>query len=53
MGKHGNDIEREKPALEGKAAEEFIERWNAITTAIKIAAGEAKARKEGNSHGGK
>lgn len=53
MGKRGTEVKREKPALEGKAAEEFIERWNAITTAIKIAAGEAKARKEGNSHGGK
>lgn len=53
MGKHGNDIEREKLALEEKAAEEFIKRWNAITKAIKTAAGAAEAGKEGNSHGEK
>lgn len=48
MGKRGTEVKREKPALEGKAAEEFIERWNAITTAIKNAAGKRKEKKEAN-----
>lgn len=53
MGKHGNDIERAEPIYTGEKAEQFAERWNAVTTSIKNAAGAAKARKEGNSHGGK
>lgn len=31
MGKHGTEIEREKPLFEGQSAEEFIKRWNAVT----------------------
>lgn len=50
MGK--KEIERERPLFEGQSAEEFIERWNAITKAIKMAAGVDEAGKEGNSHGG-
>ena len=53
MGKHGKEIEREKPVFEGKAAEKFTERWNAVTKAIKIAAGALGDGKEGNSCGGK
>ncbi len=53
MGKRGTEVKREKPALEGKAAEEFIKRWNAVTKAIKMAVGADEAGKEGNSHGGK
>lgn len=37
MGKHGTEIEREKPLFEGQSAEEFIKRWNAVTKAIKCA----------------
>ena len=36
MGKHGTEVERERPAFEGQSAEEFIKRWNAITKAIKM-----------------
>ena len=32
------DGERQKPTFEGKSAEEFIKRWNAITKAIKMRA---------------
>ena len=32
------DVEREKPLFEGKSAEEFIKRWNAVTKAIKMRA---------------
>ena len=39
MGKHGTEIERERPIFEGQSAEEFIKRWNAITQAIKMNAG--------------
>ena len=39
MGKHGTEIERERPIFEGQSAEEFIKRWNAITKAIKMSAG--------------
>ena len=49
MGK--KEIERERPLFEGQSAEEFIKRWNAITKAIKMAAGAGEAGKEGNSHG--
>ena len=38
MGKHGTETEREKPLFEGKSAEEFIKRWNAVTKAIKMRA---------------
>lgn len=53
MGKHGTEIEREKPLFERQSAEEFIKRWNAVTTAIKNAAGAADGGKEGNSRAGK
>ena len=39
MGKHGTEVERERPIFEGQSAEEFIKRWNAITKAIKMSAG--------------
>ncbi len=39
MGKHGTEIERERPVFEGQSAEEFIKRWNAVTKAIKMSAG--------------
>ena len=39
MGKHGTEIERERPIFEGQSAEEFIKRWNAVTKAIKMSAG--------------
>ena len=32
------DVERQKPTFEGKSAEEFIKRWNAVTKAIKMRA---------------
>lgn len=38
MGKHGTEIEWEKPTFEGQSAEEFIKRWNAVTKAIKMRA---------------
>lgn len=38
MGKHGTEVERERPIFEGQSAEEFIKRWNAITKAIKMRA---------------
>lgn len=47
------DIERERPLFEGQSAEEFIKNWNAVTKAIKMAAGVDEAGKEGNSCGGK
>lgn len=28
MGKHGTEIERQKPTFEGQSAEEFIKRWD-------------------------
>ena len=39
MGKHGTEVERERPIFEGQSADEFIKRWNAITNAIKMRAG--------------
>ena len=39
MGKHGTETERERPVFEGQSAEEFINRWNAVTKAIKMRAG--------------
>ena len=38
MGKIGTETERERPVFEGKSAEEFIKRWNAITKSIKMRA---------------
>lgn len=52
MGKRGTEVERERPLFEGQSAEKFIKRWNAITKAIKTAAGAAEAGKEGIPHGG-
>lgn len=45
MGKHGTEIEREKPTFEGQSAEEFIKRWNAATKAIKMRAEMAEQEK--------
>ena len=45
MGKHGTEIEREKPLFEGKSAEEFIKRWNSITKAIKMRAETSEHKK--------
>ena len=46
MGKYGTEIERENPLYEGKSAEEFIKRWNAITKSIKMRAGMPEREKE-------
>lgn len=46
MGKHGTEVERKRPVFEGKSAEEFINRWNAITKAIKMRAGMPEQEKE-------
>lgn len=32
------DVERENPLFDGQSAEEFINRWNAVTKAIKMRA---------------
>ena len=40
------EIKRQKPTFEGQSAEEFIKRWNAVTKAIKNAAGGRKEKKE-------
>lgn len=45
MGKRGTEIEREDPLFEGKSAEEFIKRWNAVTKAIKRRADTAEQEK--------
>lgn len=45
MGKHGTEIERQKPTFEGQSAEEFIKRWNAITKAVKMRAERAEKEK--------
>lgn len=45
MGKHGTEIERERPLFEGQSAEEFIKRWNAITKAVKMRAERAEQEK--------
>lgn len=39
------DVERERPLFEGQSAEEFIKRWNAITTAVKMRAERAEQEK--------
>ena len=39
------DVERERPLFEGKSAEEFIKRWNAITKAVKMRAEQAEQEK--------
>ena len=43
--KDGTEIERENPLFEGQSAEEFIERWNAVTKAIKMRAEMAEHEK--------
>ena len=45
MGKHGTEVERERPIFEGQSAEEFIKRWNAVTKAIKMSAGMSEKEK--------
>lgn len=39
------DVERERPLFEGQSAEEFINRWNAITKAVKMRAERAEQEK--------